>query len=149
MKPIKTLVLTADDARARLFENTGPGRGLTEIEDMDAHVVPGAGVDYADRPGRMNAGPGLSQHGLTEPQQILEDHDREGFAAMIAAELATRFKAGHFDRLVLVAAPDMLGALRDALPDNLRAVVVAERDRDYLKLDPAEVVDRLGDLIVL
>lgn len=149
MKPIKTLVLTADDARARLFENAGPGRGLTELEDMDVHTVPGAGVKYADRPGRMNAAPGMAQHALTEPQEILEDQAREGFARAIAEELETRFDAGHFDRLVLVAAPDMLGALRDALSDKLTAAVVAERDRDYVKLDPAEVAERLGDQIVL
>ena len=37
MKPIKTLVLLANDEHARLFENHGMGKGLTEIEDLAAH----------------------------------------------------------------------------------------------------------------
>ena len=42
MKPIRTWVLIADAARARVFESTGKGTGLTIVQDMSAGCRPGA-----------------------------------------------------------------------------------------------------------
>ncbi len=53
MKPIRTWVLIADAARARVFEARGKGHGLTAVRDMtlDAELAPSRDLG-TDRPGR-------------------------------------------------------------------------------------------------
>lgn len=149
MKPIKTLVLVADDAQARLFENYGPGKGLTEIEDLAATMVTGEGSEYADRAGRNSAAPGTAQHGVADLAEAERDQARAAFVRAVLKETEGRFADGHFDRFVMTAAPATLGALRDSLPASLKKALVVDLAKDFVKLKPAEVVDRLAQEIVL
>jgi protein required for attachment to host cells len=148
MKPIKTLVLLANDASARLFENTGAGKGLTELEDLSATMVVGDKVEYADRPGRMNAAPGMGLHAF-DTAEAEHDQAQAAFVKAVLAETASRFSEGGFDRFVMVAAPSTLGVLRAEMPDALKAAMVLDIAKDYLKLKPAEVVEHLADQIAL
>ncbi len=148
MKPIKTLVLLADDAMARLFENTGPGKGLTEIEDLAAKTLAETKVRYADRPGRNNAAPGMGQHAF-DTAEAEHDQAQEAFVHAILAEVEARFTEGGYDRFVMAAAPSTLGVLRAELPRKLAAALTVDVAKDFVKLKPAEVVERLGDHIVL
>lgn len=148
MKPIRTLVLLANDERARMFENAGVGKGVTEIEDMAAQNLMGEEVDYADRPGRNSAAPGVAQHAFAEPQAV-HDQERERFARQVLSELEAQFSEGRYDRLVLVAAPAMLGTLRGGMSKPLKQALAVDLDKDFLKLKPDELVDRLASHIVL
>jgi protein required for attachment to host cells len=145
MKPVKTLVLIADDARARLFENLGPGTGLTEIEDFAASAIAG----FADRAGRNSAAPGMAQHGLGDQAEAEHDQAQAGFAKAILTETEDRFTEGGFDRLVVAAAPSTLGALRSQMPAVLEKALVVDVAKDYVKLTPAEVVEHLAGEVVL
>jgi protein required for attachment to host cells len=49
----------------------------------------------------------------------------------------------------MAAAPATLGVLRSHLPANLKKALVVDVAKDFLKLEPAEVVDRLSGEIVL
>jgi len=149
MKPTKTLVLLADDATARLFENLGPGRGLAEIEDFAAALVARANVRYSDRPGRNSAAPGMARHALADLEQAEEVQSREAFVREAIAETELRFREGGYDRFVMAAAPATLGVLRAHLPDTLRAALVVDVDKDLIRLTPAEVVRHLEDKILL
>jgi len=148
MKPIKTLVLLANDGSARMFENTGVGAGLIELEDLSADMVVGDEVEYADRPGRMNAAPGMGLHAF-DTAEAEHDQAQEAFVKTVLAETEARFTEGGYDRLVIAAAPSTLGVMRAEMPDTLQAVLAVDIDKDYLKLKPAEVVKRLADHIVL
>jgi len=148
MRQIKTLVLLANDARARLFESPGRGKGLTEIEDLAASIVLDEGVEYADRPGRMNAAPGMGLHAF-DTAEAEHDQAQAAFVKAVLAETEARFGEGGYDRFVMVAAPSTLGVLREALPAALKAALTLDLAKDYLKLKPAEVADRLADQIVL
>lgn len=145
MKPVKTLVLIADDARARLFENTGPGTGLTEIEDLAASAVAG----FADRAGRNSAAPGVAQHGFGDQAEAEHDQAQAEFVKAILAETEGRFTEGGFGRLVVAAAPSTLGVLRSQMPAALAKALVVDVAKDFVKLKPAEVVERLAGEIVL
>jgi protein required for attachment to host cells len=149
MKPIKTLVLLADDAHARLFENHGPNKGLSEIEDLAASILARAGSGYSDRAGRNSAAPGMAQHGVADLAEAERDQAREAFAKAVLTETEARFSEGGFDRFVMAAAPATLGVLRSHLPANLKKALVVDVAKDFLKLEPAEVVDRLSGEIVL
>lgn len=149
MKPIKTLVLLADDARARLFENLGPGKGLNEIEDMAASMVTSKGSEYADRAGRNVAAPGAGRHGVSDLAEAEQDQAREAFVKAVLKEATVRFNEGGFDRVVLAAAPATLGLLREQMPAALKKALVVDVAKDFLKLKPEEVVERLSDEIVL
>ncbi|MBM5811196.1 MAG: host attachment protein [Gammaproteobacteria bacterium] len=48
-------------------------------------------------------------------------------------------RAGAVDRLILVAAPAVLGELRQALPPALQQRVVAELRKDLVRATPAEL----------
>lgn len=148
MKPIRTLVLLADDSKARLFENTGPGKGLTEFEDMSVSTIAEADVRYTDRPGRNSAAPGMGQHAFDQAEAE-HDQSQEAFVKAVLAETEKRFTKGGYDRFVMAAAPSTLGVLRAELPATLKAALAVDVDKDFLKLKPAEVVERLADDIVL
>ena len=148
MKTIRTLVLLANDAHARMFENTGRGAGLVEIEDMKASALAEKAMEVADRPGRSSAAPGMALHAFAEPQQV-HDQKQAAFARAVLAEAEAQFDEGNFQRFALVAAPDMLGVLRDGLPKVLKEALVFDLAKDYLKLKPAEVVQHLAEHIAL
>ena len=58
MKGTVTWVVVADGARARIFTNNGPGKGLTAIPKGDFSVTHSPARDIAaDRPGRTRRRP--------------------------------------------------------------------------------------------
>lgn len=148
MKPVKTLVLLANDATARLFENLGPGRGLSEIEDFSAKLTAGTEVRYSDRPGRNAAAPGMAHHATADQSEAEEAQSRAAFVRAVVAETDARFRESGFSRFVMAAAPATLGVLRTQLPDRLRAALVLDVDKDFTAQTPADVVKRLEGEIV-
>lgn len=148
MKPIKTLVLLANDASARLFENLGPGHGLVELEDFAASFIKGTDVRYSDRSGRNSAAPGMAQHATADLAEAEEVQSREAFVRAVIAETDLRLREGRYDRFVMAAAPATLGALREHLSDELRSALVLDVDKDFTHHGPAEVVKRLEGEIV-
>lgn len=149
MKPLKTLVLVADAAKARLFEGVGPGKGLREIEDMSATLVVGEGVEHADRAGRNAAGPGVAQHGVSDLAEAEREQARARFVKAVLAETLGRFREGGFDRFVMTAAPAMLGALRAEMPPALKAALTLEMAKDFVKLNPKALAEHLSDKVAV
>lgn len=146
MKPIKTLVLLANDATARLFENAGPGKGLTEIEDLSASMVD-AEVRYADRPGRSSGANRVAQHAFSDQAEAEELQSREAFVRVLVEETTDRFRTGGYERFVMAAAPATLGALRAHLPEVLKKALVLDLDKDFTRQSPDEVVKRVAGKI--
>lgn len=60
--------------------------------------------------------------------------EERAFARRIARLLEERCLEDDFDRLVLFAAPRMLGDLRDAMTESVRKFIIAEIDKDLTKL---------------
>jgi protein required for attachment to host cells len=57
------------------------------------------------------------------------------FAKAVARTLDGARARNEFERLVLIAAPRMLGLLREALPAPCRSVVAAEIAKDLVRQD--------------
>ncbi|MBD3765192.1 MAG: host attachment protein [Rhodobacterales bacterium] len=115
-----TWVVVADSAMAMILQNTGDTRHpvLTPVLRETSEELLAA----EDRSRR------LADHMQAETVEP-PDYGRmagERLARDLAERLTQAARAGRFDRLVLVASPQVLGALRDELDDTVRALVVAE-----------------------
>jgi protein required for attachment to host cells len=139
MKPIRTWVLIADAARARVFETRGKGTGLTVVPDMslDAELAPSHMLG-TDRPGRTFESVGSTRHAMESPSDPHREQKRQ-LARQIAHAVEERRAAGGFDRLVLVAPAVTMGDLRAALSDKVKAAVVAELVADLTHTPVSEL----------
>ena len=138
-----TRVLVAHDAGARMFENRGPGKGLTalgavDFEDGRRHT--GELID--DRGGRGHGGGSVAN--AYEPAHDAREHAIAHFARELAKDLARDFRKGAFTQLVLVAPPRFLGVLRGALDGPLSRVLVASVPKDLPRASARELCDHLA-----
>lgn len=126
MKSTITWAILADARSARICENSGPNKGFAVVPD--GHLTAQEPSDYADAPGLAHSSHGPGRAGMTrrDPKSMAAN----AFARQIADELGQRHAAGAFDRLILVAAPQMMGELREALNGPVQASILAEVNKD-------------------
>lgn len=99
----------------------------------------------SDAPGRSFDSHGSGRHAM-EPDHTGREHLREDFARRIAAEVESGRAADHFQHLMIVASPDMLGALREQLSAAARQLVSLEISKDLTAKGPSAIgveIDRL------
>ncbi|GAB4359780.1 MAG: hypothetical protein Kow0073_18810 [Immundisolibacter sp.] len=134
----KTMILVvADKSRARLFKADTP---LGPIKEIEAFNHPEGRLPtrelVSDAPGRTFDSAGQGRHAM---ENDIDPRRQE--ALRFAGELAERLESGRvrqeFDCLGLVAAPQFLGLLREALTDACRAKVCLEVDKDLTPLAQA------------
>lgn len=135
-KKIITWVLVADGARAAVYVNDGPGRGLNPA---DAPTFKGNVPQYtrdvvSDREGRSWGAGGVGRHGM-EPRTDPKRHSEYDFAREVAQVLGEAARDRKFDRLILVAPPKALGDLRAELPKHAQDRVTHEVPKDLVNLD--------------
>lgn len=122
-------VLVADGEKAMFLENVTDGQDpFLRVVRLESQENPPHSEQVSDRPGRMPDTGNGQRSAMEDPDWHLLAKDR--FAAELSDilyRLATR-KA--YEKLVLVAPPKTLGALRDGLHKEVRTRVVAEVDKD-------------------
>lgn len=148
MKPVRTMIALANEQRLRLLMNEGRGQGLVELADRGREEFPEVETEYADRPGRGMGAGGVGRHGF-QPHESEREQIRDRFAARLAEEIAAAFDKEGADKLVIAAAPRMLGELREELPETLRAQITAELDKDLLKVPLAELDSHFEGILAL
>lgn len=142
----RTWVVVADGARARIFETAYRGDPLRPALDHDLVSASLHGHDrHTDRPGRVHDRQGAHRHGMEHPSDPVREDERR-LAKSVATELG-RAPAEGIARIVLVAPPETLGDLRAALPDPIRAMVVAEVGKDLAAMKDHELEERLRDTV--
>ena len=148
MKPIKTWILIADGARARVLQNDGPGQGLHAVEGLIFHGDHSATHDLvSDREGRSYSSHGAGRSAInshSDPHREL----KKKFAHQLAEMLARGLEQHTYDRLIIVAPPGALGDLRAAISGHVRAKVVGEVAHDLTKTPNGEVADHLKGVLV-
>ena len=144
MKPIRTYILVADGARARLLLAEGRGKPLTEVpgSDIRAELKPDHELS-PDRPGRVHESANVSRHAIEREE--LHRKEKERFAQSLADGLDRRLTNREYDRLVIAAAPETLGIIRSALSDKVRAVILAEVAKDLTKIPNPQIRVHLGE----
>lgn len=149
MKSIKTWVLIADGARARVLQNDGPGRGIHAVDGLVFHGDHSATHDLvSDREGRSFSSHGFGRSAL-EPHSDPHRELKRTFAQQMADMLAHGLEQHAYDRLIMVAPPVTLGDLRAALPDSVRAKVAGEVGHDLTKTPNNELAAHLKDVLVI
>jgi protein required for attachment to host cells len=120
-----TWVVVTDSEKALFLRNmTDHENPNLDVFDEEEQENPSDIEQSANRPGRMNDG-GVQQ------RSALDDTDwhelaKERFAADLAEHLYAEAHKGAFERLVLVASPQVLGDLRQALHKEVADKVIAE-----------------------
>ena len=147
MKPTTTWILIADGAHARLFSNSGPGKG---IEAVQGGVINGDHRpdhelvrDGLGRSFESSGSAGEMRHAI-EPRTDPHRELKRTFAHELADMLDQRLAEKAYDRLVIVAPPKALGDLRAALSAHVKPLVYAELNKDLVKTPVAELPSHLG-----
>jgi protein required for attachment to host cells len=134
MKAKVTWVLVADGTHAKVFENAGPGAGLTAVRDMMFEEAPLRAQDInSDREGRSFSSVGQGRSGYEPPNDPVDVRESRFIKAM-AQRLEEKFREGAFQRLVIAAAPAALGDIRPELGKALQEAIVAELPKDLTRV---------------
>ena len=147
MKKTVTWVLIADGAQARVLANTGPGKGLTQVEGLDFAIEQKQAQEImTERPGRTFSSVGSARSGI-EPKTDPVAYRETQFVKSLADMLDRQQQNGAFDRLIIAAAPIALGDIRKAMSAGVKKTVVAELDKDLTNL-PTHQLDKHLDGIL-
>lgn len=135
-------VMVVDGAKMALYRNSGKDFAprLELIEERE-HRVPRTSSLGTDQPGHQfqNLGSVGGSHEGTDFHQLAEDK----FAADAAEKLGVILQQDDA-RVVLIAAPRVLGVMRKQLSAKQRARLVAEIDKDYAGRPAAEIAQMLA-----
>ncbi len=147
MRAVHTLVIVANEGQARILENSGIGKGLAVLTELDKAQFEDTEVRYSDAPGRSSAARGVAGHVMDRVQSERRQM-REAFAGHVLEAAQAKWQARDYDRLVVAAPAKMLGSLRDRLSSAMKKALVADFDKDLAKVPPAELVERFSGQIV-
>jgi protein required for attachment to host cells len=142
-----TWIVAADSSRARFLQVAGRGQ-LVEIESLlnpdgrmderelitDAHPR-FSGHGGIGKPGaRSTSGPGSDRQ-----ETSAQEHATDLFAKRVGVYLDKARTEHRYDKLVLVAPPKFLGALRKELGKEVEKLVVDELPKDLSSLSEAQL----------
>ncbi len=147
MKHKTTWILLADGSRARLLVNAGPKKGYESVlgADLVGENLANSEIN-SDRPGRSFDRVGMGRHAMEPPSDPHREEKRK-LAHRVADLLEAERQKGSFDHLIIIAAPQMLGDLRQSLPDTVKSMIVEEIAKDLSKLSLHELKDTLPKVI--
>lgn len=148
MKAKTTWILIADGAQAKVFEHSGPGKGLRIIDGLQFEQEPlQAREIMADKPGRsissMGSGGRSAMEYSSDPVAVRERR----FVESVAAELEKHLQNGEFDRLIVAAAPTALGDLRPAFSKNLKETIMAELPKDLTNIPNGKLEEHFAEIL--
>lgn len=140
-----TWVLVADARVARILTFQEAHRPWT-LRD----TIPGDGSTHPDQTADFGPKASIHKGALHGHGEIVAKETGERrFAHTLAHVLERGLTDRSFDRLVLVAPPKLLGALRENLSRGLQAAVVAEVPRDYTHSAVEELMAQLRPALPL
>jgi len=135
-----TMAVVADAARAQLLRidaETGRWNPVEVVEHPEGRMHDRDLREYRKFP---NAG---TKYGPNVEDDPHGRHKLEAdrFAKHLATELAQRFDGQLFNRLVLIAPPELMGTLRKELPKRVEAAIAEEITEDLSRLSPHELTE--------
>ena len=139
MDDSRTWALVTNGVRARILRNLDdgdPGAPVELVRQADAVHLRDL---LTDRQGRSFASDARGRRSALEPGTDPILRDMQDFARDMVGLLEDGHRAGAFNRLAILAAPKMLGLLRQAIPANLRACVVLEMASNLVWLSEADL----------
>jgi protein required for attachment to host cells len=151
MRQPVTWIVTADGSRARFYRLTDDGRAIAAVEGrLEWSRARGRSDELmTDRVGHgsarsaPDAGAGAQPGAAVVPETDPKEVEKERFDQRVAETMRVAVAEGRVARFVLAAEPKTLGRLRDALPERVRAHVIAEIDKDYTEAAPDTLAERV------
>jgi protein required for attachment to host cells len=136
-------VLAANGAGYRIFSHGKKFAPLEEVKHLDWPTgrLPAREL-LSDRPGRSYDSRGVGRHAM-EPRNDAHAEEEIHLAREIAQTLSDGHRMGAYSRLVVIAAPRLLGYLRESLPGQVQQLVTAEIDKDLTAYDAGQLTDWL------
>ncbi|MBU0555762.1 MAG: host attachment family protein [Alphaproteobacteria bacterium] len=121
------LVMVVDGGKMLLFRNAGDEEFPNlQVEEAVEQNNPSDAEQGTDRPGRSFAGAAGSQERSAMSETDFHQQAEDRFAAEAVDLLNRRAMAGEFDQLVIVAAPNTLGEMRQHYHKTLKDRLAGE-----------------------
>ena len=123
-----TMIVVTDSEKALFMVNlTDHENPNFDIVRKDEEANPPDREQSANKRGRVgeSAQPGRHAYADTDFHEL----QKERFAADLAEKLYKMAHAGRFEKLVIVAPPQVLGVLRDEMHQEVTSKVIAEIDK--------------------
>lgn len=98
----------------------------------------------SDKPGRSFASKGGGRRSAMEYSSDPVAEDQREFIRQIISLLESHRRAGDFDRLAIFAEHDMLGQLREMMPQSLADLVVREVPKNLLHLSEQDLLEAVS-----
>ncbi|TFL16290.1 host attachment family protein [Jannaschia formosa] len=142
--PHHALVVVTDSEKALFLRNR------TDAEDPNLDVIeketqpnPPDREQTANRRGRVHesASPGVRAYDETDFHELQKDR----FAADLADRLYHMAHAGEFKKLILVAPPQVLGVVRDAMHKEVADKLIATLDKTLTNHPRHEIEEIVAD----
>lgn len=138
-----TWVLVANQAEAKIYSANQYGGNLTLAHTLNHEEGSAHARDLtSDSPGRVHDRMGSARHAM-EPDTGVKEEQRRRFVKEIVDCLQTAHLRGDFDRLILMAAPAVLGVIRNTLNAELTKAVVKEISKDVVGQDLGKIQAQL------
>jgi protein required for attachment to host cells len=157
-----TWIIAANAGRARFFSESDPTKPLAEIEDMVNSAVrlrvletesdkigPTAATNSGHNIGGTQ-GVGGAHNGKVgapnkayQPAHTPAEQEAEQFAKDISSYLLKASQEGRFQRLVVSASPQFLGALRSFLDPHVKSLITFELNKDYTHFNGQQLREQL------
>jgi protein required for attachment to host cells len=142
-------VVVADERRATFFDVSRLSDGLREVGVVENPAGRLKDTDLeTDRPGRRFGGaPGAGQaqshhHGVNGERSTLL-HELTLFAKEVGRRIDADRNGRKFDKLVIIAAPKVLGLLRQSLPAPVQPLIAAEVPKDLVNRGPEAILNAI------
>ena len=137
-----TLIVVADNCRARIFTAEAPASPLEEIEAL-AHTESRLHDREltSDLPGKIK-GEGKMGHAFeqaTDPKK----HEADVFAHYVAQYLDDAHDDKQFEQLLIIAEPSFLGLLRNQLSEQIKRLVCFELSKNITTHSTKDIRDHL------
>lgn len=140
----KTWALVLNGTRCRILRGvSGPG------EDVPVELVLRSESRnlrdiMSDKPGRSFSSGGHGRRSAMEYGSDPVAEDQREFIRQIIALLESHRRAGDFDKLAIFAEHDMLGELRQMIPQTLADLVIREVPKNLLHLSPQDLAEAVS-----
>lgn len=142
-----TWILVAQGSCAKVLQVLRNGKEVSLIKEFAHEKTAAKGIDInTDRQGRSFESSGPMRHAMDVSEDI-KDHERRVFAKEIAEFLSKAIAENKLSSLILVASPNLLGALRKAMPQSTHKYIKHELGKDLMSqsLKDHELVEKIRD----
>jgi len=136
-------ILVANQAEAQIYSADRIPGNLVLVDTLTHEEGAARARDLtSDAPGRVHDRMGSTRHSM-EPDTGVKEESRRRFVKKMVERLESAHFRGDYDRLVLLAAPAVLGVIRKTISVKLTKAVVKEIPKDVIGQDLDKIKEQL------